>query len=112
MRPALLAFLAVIDFAAPDGATAAYCHKFSIWHYPFPQRCHVALTVKKPTTLVPVSMTRAAAASVAPIAPKQIETLSPIPTVTPSELLGGEGDEATRGGLLRHAAILKLKASQ
>lgn len=37
------AVLAVLATASPSNAWAAACHKYSVWHYPKPQRCFTAL---------------------------------------------------------------------
>lgn len=44
--------LAIILALALASSPAVACHKYSIWHYPFPQRCPV-ITVARPLSKKP-----------------------------------------------------------
>lgn len=78
MRPITLA--AFMLLAAP-----AEAHCFSVWHYPWAQRCGVAVT------------------HVTHVTPPPKTNDIPIPELTP--IAGGEPDEATRARLLLRAAL-------
>jgi hypothetical protein len=76
----------IIATLTPDPAFAA-CHKFSVWHYPWVQRCPVRVAALSP--LPPVK-----------------ETGFILPELTP--ITGDEpSDEVTRARLLLHGYLDK-----
>jgi hypothetical protein len=71
----------------PDPALAT-CHKFSVWHYPWAQRCPTFIRVAVSTPLPPV---------------KGVDI--PLPNLSP--ITGGEPDDIARARLLLHGYLSK-----
>jgi hypothetical protein len=91
---AIVAILSILTYTAlltlATVAPASACRHYSIWGFPWAQRC-------SGSTSVP-------AAPVPPTSPVR-DTDMPLPNLTPVD--GGEADESTRGRLLLHAALAR-----
>lgn len=86
----LLVAVSLMGIADP---ALAGCHKFSIWHFPWPQRCAI-FRVAAPL-VVPVDV---------PLPPEK-ELDIPLPDLTPVD--GSGIDEDTRAKLLLRGELLK-----
>ena len=85
------ALLLVLALLAPASAeAAAACHRYSVWHYPTPQRCgaQIRANLRKPVS-------REKAAIQLPTAAPKIS----LPRLTRNDCKGGEADELTRARL-------------
>jgi len=82
---------------------AAKCHLFSVWHYPWAQRCDVTRSPLHFGSEAPfVSDTnRFVSPGRRPSGPADI----PLPGLARADLDGGEADEAARGRLLLRATL-------
>jgi hypothetical protein len=83
-----LTYTALLTLATVAPASA--CRHYSIWGFPWAQRCSCS--------------TPARAAPVPPTSPVRDADI-PLPDLTPVD--GGEADEGTRGRLLLHAALTR-----
>jgi hypothetical protein len=79
--------------AMSPNPAAAKCHLFSVWHYPFKQRCFLALAPR------PVS--HETARREAGFAPERIEIILPAVEFVPCP----EGDERFQGIAKLHALM-------
>jgi hypothetical protein len=101
----LLLALALLT-ALPVDAAHGRC--YSIWHYPWAQRCgvtfarHVTSRPSRPVTLqsAPLRWSDSGAGGADDI---------PLPLLTRSDCMGGEADELTRARLLLRAALEVLR---
>ena len=96
-----LVFLVLALLAA--NPAAAKCHLFSVWHYPWPQRCGVARQMVRRPVLHSV-----AASSVPNQERAENKADTPeiaLPGLATADLDGGEADEATRARILLRAAL-------
>jgi hypothetical protein len=82
----VVAFLLLLTLVQPGSA----CHRFSRWHYPWPQPCNV-------NGILPSAAMR-----------KLPQPAMPLPDLTPI-VAGEDADEATRVHLLLRAALEKGK---
>jgi len=84
----------ILAVLAASPATAK-CHLFSVWHYPWAQRCDVTRSPLRFRSEAPfVSLGRG------PSGPD-----IPLPRLARADLDGGEADEAARGRLLLRATL-------
>lgn len=86
IQAVMLAFVLWSIFSAPPANAA--CHKFSVWKYPWPQRCKV-------TALAPPTIRSRARIAVVLPAPREI----PLPSLIDIEW-GHAPDDELRGRLL------------
>jgi hypothetical protein len=90
----LLLALAVL---ASTPTEAASCHRYSVWRYPWPQRCGVARQAVWPILTHP-----------GPTWPAPSRVNGPeiaLPSLAQADLDGGEADEPTRARLMLRAAL-------
>jgi hypothetical protein len=83
---------------------AAACHRYSTWHYPWPQSCGVLRPMRP---MRPIASHHVGLANIMmgrnPLqAPKPA---LPLPSLARADLDGGEADEAARARLLLRAAL-------
>jgi len=76
-------------------ATPVEAHCYSVWRYPWPQRCHATKPLHG----------RNEAPSLPKRSPFAAEPEMPLPGLARADLDGGAADEATRGRLLLRAAL-------
>lgn len=85
--------VATFLFNAPP---AAACHRFSRWHYPWPQPCGLS-------THAPRYVVSAPEPVFPPIRPDFMDDDEiPLPALSAADVRGCEADDLTRGRLLLH----------
>lgn len=84
--------LLALALLAASPVDAAHGRCYSVWHYAFPQPCHVAHA--RAQTALLKSLGRG------PSGPD-----IPLPILTRNDCKGGEADELTRGRLMLRAAL-------
>ena len=76
---------------------AAACHRFSVWRYPWPQRCFAARQVAWPILAHPGPSW--------PEPKRASRPAMPLPGLVWTDCVGGEADEPTRAHVLLRAAL-------
>ena len=88
---------------------AAKCHLFSVWHYPWPQRCFgqkpVSVRHEALADIGGLAEIGGTAALVSPGRGPSGPADIPLPSLARADLDGGEADEAARGRLLLRATL-------
>jgi hypothetical protein len=90
-----LAFLVLAVLAASPAD--AKCHLFSVWRYPWPQRCGAARHLTRPV--------RHEAPFASETKPPSFRPAIPLPSLARADLDGGAADEPTRARLLLRAVL-------
>ena len=100
MRPL---FLILALFAA--NPAAANCHLFSVWRYPWAQRCGVARQMVRGMPRSPLHVRSEAPFASEAKPPSLREAEIPLPSLARADCDGGEADEAIRARVLLRAAL-------
>ena len=92
--------LALAVLASAPVPAAAGCHRYSVWHYPWPQRCGV----RHQAAFVALAHHRPSR----PVTPVKLPNFGidiPLPALAKADCLGGEADENSRARLMLRAAL-------
>ena len=100
MRPL---FLILALFAA--NPADAKCHLFSVWRYPWAQRCGAARQMVRGMPRSPLHVRSEAPFASEAKPPSLREAEIPLPSLARADCDGGEADEATRARVLLRAAL-------
>ena len=90
--------LAAALLAASEPTSAAACHRYSVWRYPWPQSCGVSSTIARQAAR------RAPKVGHNDVVAKNPPAM-PLPSLAQADLAGGEADEPTRARVLLRAAL-------
>jgi hypothetical protein len=83
-------------------STGASAHCYSVWRYPWPQRCGVARQMARPSL---VAFARLRPVAHRPVSLRPIALDIPLPSLARTDCIGGEADEPTRARILLRAAL-------
>ena len=101
--------LALALLASATVPAAAACHRYSVWHYPFPQRCGVTRQMVRLQILANSDNIASHKEIVAPdrndFGPDRNDFGIALPSLARADLDEPEADEATRARLLLRAAL-------
>ena len=113
--------LAAVILAASEPTSAAACHRYSVWRYPWRQSCTVAGPIAREMARWPQAPSRRVAlvtptvgervfvpSSFGPL--RRHDPAMPLPSLARADLDGGEADEPTRARVLLRAALQAANA--